>query len=142
MESSELAASAANVDRYRPLYFLLNLGTLFVGMLIWSTSWLDVSQFHLETWGALAYEAGAATWGSSMSLASLLCLLGLIEPPRRWMVTVGALAHCAVLVALAVSAVITGGDTAVAIFALCVLLPLHGWLALAARGGVLHDHSR
>lgn len=128
MHRSEIEPTTQNLDRYQPILALLNFGHLLVGVIIWMEAWLaSGTSFRPETWGSWAWQASAEFWGAAFMGVSALSIIGLLEPPRRWMVSVGATGHCVILLALGASALFSGGDKAVTVFALTALFPLHAW---------------
>lgn len=134
MHRSEIAPNAHNLERFQPILILMEVGTFLVGCLIWVEAWTgDGTAFRPSTWGLAAWNASAEFWAAAIMGASALTIIGLMQPPKRWMVSVGALAHCVVLSGLGLSAALSGGDMAVAVFAFTALLPLHAWTFVSNR---------
>lgn len=132
MHRSEIDPTSQNLERYQPLLALLQFGTLIVGIMIWVEAWIGGgSAFRPETWGRWAHDASAEFWGAALIGVSTLSIIGLLEPPRRWMVSIGAAGHCLLLLFVGASAVLTGGDLAVAVFAMTALFPLHAWTLIS-----------
>lgn len=117
-----------SINRFRPLLLCVEGMLCFVGMLFWIFSWSGVSQIDPWTYGLVAFDVPAKFWAALIMGGSAMCVIGLLKPVKRWMITVGALVLSFVYAAITYSAVTSGGDISVAMFGSNLFLSFHLWI--------------
>lgn len=90
---------------------------IFVGSLFWWLAAWEPSAFDEAMYGSFALRFQAEAWAMAMMAPSALVLIGLKDPPRRWMVAVGAGLQAMNFLALGASALLTGGEPIIGVFA-------------------------
>jgi len=118
-------AGLHTLERYAPLYGLMQVGMFIIGCVFWVEASSGASSFSPVTWGDFAYSFPAQFWAFVNMFAAFVTLIGLINPVHRRMVAFGGCVHLCQHVALAYSAAMTGGDLAVALYASLLLIPIH-----------------
>ncbi len=126
-----LAATDA-IGRYRPLLVASNAALLIIGALFMADAVTGAQGFNESTWGKFAYSYPAEMWASIMMAGCAMCLIGLVNPVRWWMVTFGGVVQCVNFIALAYSAIVTGGEYAVGVYASFYFAPFYLWLSTMA----------
>lgn len=137
MVSKEVSAgwlSKNSLDRHRPVFMLVELQLFVIGCLFWVGSTDGHLSFTSATWGNFAYSAPAEFWAFVTMAFSAITFNGLMKPVRHWMVALGSGLHCLHFLVLSYSAVFTGGEMAIGIYASVLLLPLHMWMLLESLG--------
>ena len=119
------------LDRYRPLWLVLEALLMTIAVLFWVSLGLEVSAFSPETWGNYACEWPAKLWGGLLFLATGATITGLMRPVTARRVAVGAAIQAAVFLILAVSASFTGGQFVIGAYLSILFVPMH--LLLAAQ---------
>lgn len=89
---------------------------IFVGSLFWWFAAWTPDAFDESLYGHLALRFQAEWWAMAMMGPAVLVLIGLQEPPKRWMVAVGAALEAVQFIALGYSAMLTGGEPIIGIF--------------------------
>jgi hypothetical protein len=139
MKSATAAAARARsadlIDRYAPLLIAFNLAMLLIGSLFMADALTGSRGFNPDTWGQFAYSYPARMWAGIMICGSLMCVIGLVRPVQRWMVLVGAVVQFTQFAAIAYSAIFTGGEFVVGIYASILFMPLYFWLWVKALPG-------
>lgn len=118
-------AGMHTLERYAPIYGLVQLGLFMIGCAFWIDARSGTSEFSPTTWGEFAYSFPAEFWAFLTMTGACAALVGLINPVKRGMVLFGGGLHICQHVALAYSAALTGGDIAVALYAAFLLVPFH-----------------
>jgi hypothetical protein len=136
MQSLALTKTRSDVlTRYSPLLIAFNLAMLLIGSLFMADALTGSRGFSPDTWGQFAYTYPARMWAGIMICGSLMCVIGLVRPVQRWMVLVGALVQFTQFAAIAYSAIFTGGEFVVGIYASIMFMPLYFWLWVKALPG-------
>jgi len=138
MKQDVVSIQAGSLDRYGPIYRMIE-GCLFaVGILFWLDATNGQPGFSQQVWGDFAYSIPAVYWAAANMGAAAITLIGLINPVHKQKVLFGASLHIAQHAALSFSAVFTGGEYVIGVYASVLLLPLH--IAMAA--GALAEWKR
>jgi hypothetical protein len=121
--------SGHSLARYAPMLLAIQAALFVVGTFFWIDANLGQGgNFRLGTWGSLAYAIPAEFWAGVNMLASAITFVGLMHPIKRHLAGVGAALHCTQFLVIAYSAVATGGELEVGLYAGILLLPLHMWI--------------
>ena len=121
-----------SIARYRPLLVASNIALFVIGALFMADAVTGAEGFKESTWGSFALSFPAEMWAGIMMSGCAMCLIGLIHPVRWWMVTLGGVVQCLNFIALAYSAIVTGGEYAVGVYASFYFAPFYTWLSIVA----------
>jgi hypothetical protein len=138
----KMTALVKAISQAKTGFLRLRLAVVFeaclivVGMAQWMFSKLQSEPLSPETWGEAAMQLPLEAWAVAMMGGSLLTFLGLLYPPNLTLIRIGCIVQIGHISFLGSSALFTGGDTVIVVFAFCLLVPVH--LFLAARAG--HDY--
>jgi hypothetical protein len=141
MTASQLLAGAPSlwglinsrsIDRFRPVLIALELGLLLIGSLFWIDTMMGGDSFSPKTWGAWACKWPAEFWAAVMIGGSVSTISGLMHPVTRARIVAGSVLNVLQFLALALSALLTGGEFVIAVFSLIFFVPMHVVLALEA----------
>jgi hypothetical protein len=124
--------SGAALEQLRYAWLAFELALFLIGCLFWATLWAGVPAFAPDVYGAWACGLPALFWAGVQISASLLIIYGLMRPITRWPAFVGAVMHAAQYQAIALSALLTGGQVAIAIYPDVLFVPAHLVLAVEA----------
>lgn len=116
----------------RPAWMAMEVALLLIGLLFWSTLMMGVSAFSPETYGQWAVQFPALGWAAAQITGSLLIVYGLMRPITHWPAMVGSLVHVIQYQALALSAILTGGQVVIGIYPSVFFVPAHLVLAVEA----------
>lgn len=105
---------------------------LIIGSLFWATLWMGLPAFAPDVYGTWACERPALAWAAVQIAASALIIYGLMRPMTWRPAFVGAVLHALQYEAIALSALFTGGQVAIAIYPLILFVPAHLVLAVEA----------
>lgn len=132
LDASAFLFSGAALETLRTAWLAMEIALLVVGLLFWATLMFGVSAFSPETYGTWACALPALGWAAVQIIGSALIIYGLMRPinhrPAMW----GALIHAAQYQALALSAMLTGGQVVIAIYPSVLFVPAHLVLAVEA----------
>lgn len=127
--------------RYRPLFMMMEAMLFAIAGTFWIVTDHAPEVFAAQTWGAFAWQFPAQMWATLLMLASFATFFGLVRPPARRLIYLGLGLHVVNYSALAGSAALTGGDLAVALYAV-FFATVHAILGvLTARRGWGDDFS-
>lgn len=104
------------------------VGCTFWAQLVFASS----SALSPETWGEWACILPAKLWAAVMIAAALMELVGLIDPPRWRLIAAGAVLNAVQFQALALSAILSGGQTVIGAWPCALFVPAHILLAVEA----------
>lgn len=113
------------LERYAPAYIFFQAILLLIGCYFWIAAELEAVKFSSATWGMFAYDLSAEFWAALNMGASAISIIGLIDPIRRGMVICGGILHVLEYIGLTYSAMYTGGDPAVGIYASALLTSIN-----------------
>lgn len=120
------------IDRFRPAWIGIEFGLFLIAALFWLDTQRGGDSFSPETWGAWACQWPAEAWAAMMIVGSVLSISGLMHPVTRTRIIVGASVQVCHFFALSLSAMTTGGEFVIAVFALLFFVPMHIVLAWEA----------
>jgi len=123
------------IDRCRPAFLVMECLLFIVGCMFWIFTSLGGDAFKPDLYGVWATTYPAEAWAMVMMCGSACMISGFIRPVRNWMVWTGGLIQCAQFAALAWSAMFTGGEFAVAVWAGVFFLTMHVWITMEALIG-------
>ena len=109
---------------------------VIVGMAQWVFARWNGQPLSPLTWGEAAVQLPLEVWAVAMMGGSALTFLGLLYPPNWTLIRIGCMIQIAHISFLGSSALFTGGDPVIVVFAFCLLVPVHLFLALRAG----HEH--
>lgn len=110
-----------------------NVLLLAIATLFWIDATTTKAGFSADTWGYFSYQYPAAMWAFIMMAASAITINGLLLPTKHWMVIVGCAMQLIQFSAIAYSAIFTGGEFVVGIYAGLYFAPM---FALALREAI------
>lgn len=116
----------------REVWFLIQFSFLLVGVFSWVADGVGVDSFSPETWGEWACQFPAAFWGGCTAVFSAMVLSGLMRPMKRERIIVGASLQALQFTGIAYSAAFTGGQFAIALWPIVLLIPIN--LLVAYQG--------
>lgn len=125
MQKLDALVGPHSLERYAPLFLVMQSLLFVIGCFFWVDAVKDSVAFSPETWGRMAYSLPAEFWASLCMGASMISLIGLINPIHRWMVIVGGSLQILQNTALSYSAFATGGDLAVGLYASIFFTTVH-----------------
>lgn len=120
------------LDRHRPILIAAEVAFLTIGAVFWTLAKLQDEAFSVGTYGRFALVFPAEFWAGIMMAASMIAIIGLKKPVRRDMVLLGSLLNALQFLGLAYSAIMTGGEPVIGLFASVMFVPLHVWMAWEA----------
>lgn len=132
LDGVSFLASGKALTVLRPAWVAFEAALLIVGLLFWATLSMGVSAFSPETWGEWACILPAKLWAAVQIIASLTIIYGLLEPPKWRLITAGAIIHAVQYQALALSAVLSGGQVVIGVYPSFLFVPAHILLAVEA----------
>lgn len=88
-----------------------------IGALFWIEAKAQGEAFNVETFGEFALLFPAEFWAAAMMAGSILTFAGITHPPQKWAIVVGSLVNVAQFTGLAYSAIFTGGEQVVGLYA-------------------------
>lgn len=94
-----------------------------IGCLFWVQATLQHDAFNVATFGEFALQFPAEFWAGLMMGGSLLTFIGLMHPPKKWAVVAGSLINAAQFTGLGYSAIVTGGEVVVGLYASLMFAP-------------------
>lgn len=127
-----VAIEGASLDRYRPIWIMIEGGLLAIAALFWISIGLDVSAFSPDTWGEWACQFPARYWAAIMGVSATLTITGLIRPITARRVAFWSTVQALQFIALAYSATFTGGQFVIGVYSSVLFAPLHLVLAVQA----------
>ena len=107
-----------------------------VGFAQWVFARAGGGPLSAQTWGEAALLFPLEFWALAMIGGSLLTFLGLLYPPNWRLIRIGCVVQVTHMSFLGSSALATGGDPVIFVFAFLMLVPVHLFLALRAG----HEH--
>lgn len=126
------------LDRCRPAFMAAQIMLFIVASGFWAFSSLGGDTMHPAIYGTFATSIPAKFWAMIMMAGCAMIINGLVRPINNWMVATGGALLCVNFTALAYSAIFTGGQFVIGIFASVFFLTWHIWLTLEA---LLHDRK-
>lgn len=90
---------------------------IFVGSVFWWMASWQPSAFSADLYGHFALHFKAEAWAMAMMAPAAMVLIGLQDPVKRWMVAIGAGLQLIQFGALGYSAIFTGGEPIIGVFA-------------------------
>lgn len=104
------------------LVFFLLASTL-IGSLFWAQAALRAEAFNVDTFGSFALHFPAEWWAGAMIVGSLLTFGGLMHPPKKWAICLGSVINAVQFTGLGYSALVTGGEPVVGMYASIMFAP-------------------
>jgi hypothetical protein len=108
----------------QPVLRLIAIQYVLIGAAFWIESSLRGDAFSADVFGRFATSFRAELWAASMMAGGGLTYIGLIHPPNRGMVAFGSAISLGQFLALAYSAIHTGGELVIGLYASTMLAPL------------------
>jgi hypothetical protein len=119
--------------KYRPMWVAFLVPHILVGCVFWAKLMFNGSSaFSPETWGNWACVLPAELWAGVQIAAALMALIGLIDPPRWRLVAAGSALNALQFQALALSAILSDGQTVIGVWPCVMFTPAHILLAVEA----------
>lgn len=106
-----------------PFHLFFLLASALIGCLFWVQAILQHEAFNVDTFGRFALQFPAESWAGAMIVGSLLTFAGMMQPPRRWMMVAGSLVNVLQFSGLGYSAILTGGELVVGLYASLMFAP-------------------
>lgn len=116
----------------QPALSMMQILIFATGALFWVEATTRADAFDVTIYGRLALMAPAEAWAGVMMAATAIVWIGLRNPPKRWMVAVGASIQTLQFIALAYSALATGGEPIVGMWASVFFAPIYARLTWEA----------
>ena len=106
-----------------------------IGMVFWVLAQMQPEAFAVQTFGQFALQFPAEFWAVAMMAGSTITYTGVMHPPQKWAVIVGSFINVSQFSGLAYSALITGGEKVVGLYALGFAVAA----GITLLSGLLHD---
>ena len=90
---------------------------VLVGAAFWIMAKVQVEAFSAQTFGQFALLFPAEFRAGAMMAGGLLTFIGVVDPPKRAAIVTGSAISAAQFTGLAYSAIMTGGEAVVGLFA-------------------------
>lgn len=116
----------------QPVLLQLQVALVFVGCLFWVQASIRPEAFSEALYGSFALRFQAEAWAAAMMAPAAMCWVGLRQPIKRWMVAFGATIEAVQFIALAWSAIATGGEPIIGYFCSVIFAPLYAAMAAEA----------
>ncbi len=123
---------AGAMERYRPLFIASQVIMFAIGFAFWVEASLAGQAFSEDTWGAFCLHFKAEVWAGLMMTQSALMYTGMIKPIKRRMVAVGSAIAVWHFCVVAYSAIATGGEFVIGIYAILFFVPWHALIFASA----------
>lgn len=120
------------LDRCRPCFLIADLLLFIVGSMFWAFTIMGGDAMAPDTYGTFACQFDAELWAGALMAGTAMVMNGLIRPINNWMVAAGGAILCAKFGLLTYSAIFTGGEFVIGVFAGVFFLSWHVWLTLEA----------
>lgn len=135
MESTKATSQAPARSKFlaQPVLLWLQLANFAIGASFWMMAQATDQAFGPAVYGDLAVSLPAEFWAALCMGGSMICAIGLLDPVKRWMVTVGSAVMIVNYFALSYSAAVTGGEMVVSIHAT--------WVFVSCFYGPMFFHS-
>lgn len=115
-----------------PVLVAYLLAHTVIGAAFWIMARLQDEAFNAGTFGTFALEYPAEVWAAAMMTGSLVCLAGVAHPPRPWAVIAGSIINLFNFAGLGYSAIFTGGEPVVGLYASVMFAPMALYTMIAA----------
>jgi len=122
---ASLQGHTGYVARHRPILIQIQFSLFIVGTMFYVFGRLGSDLYDQSTWGSLLYIHPLWFWGAYNMLASSICIIGLMNPPRRKTILMGLGMHVVQFSAVAVSCLFYGGDFTLGVWGIGFLI-FHG----------------
>lgn len=132
LSGADFLASGDALNILRPMWIAFEGALLVVGLIFWASLMFGISAFDPTTWGAWACQFPALGWAGVQIAASVAIIYGLMRPITYQVAAAGALLHAVQYQALALSAMLTGGQVVIGIYPSVLFVPAHLVLAVEA----------
>jgi hypothetical protein len=116
----------------QPVLLWINVALFVVASGFWIEAHFINLAFSPEIYGTFATALPSQAWAGTMAIAAVITFTGLVQPIHRRKVAIGACIHSAQFTALAYSAIMTGGELVIGLFASVVFAPMFLKLAYEA----------
>lgn len=116
----------------QPILTQLQVALVTIGALFWVQASIRPEAFSVDLYGEFALRFQAEVWAALMMAPAAMCWVGLRHPVKRWMVAFGSIIQTAQFLALAYSAIATGGEPIIGYFCSVLFAPLYARMAVEA----------
>ena len=130
LRALDFILSGEALSQLRVAWICFEVLSLAVGLLFWASLWFGISALSPETYGRWACELPALVWASAQIIGSAMIIYGLMRPVTHHHAMIGALVHVVQYQALALSALLSGGQAAIGIYPSVMFVPMHIVLAV------------
>jgi hypothetical protein len=136
MSARSIAVAVLKDFLSQPVLGQMQIGFVIIGALFWAQAMGRPEAFDVNMYGRFALMFRAEFWAAAMMAPAAMCWVGLQNPVKRWMVAVGASLQTAQFLALAYSAIVTGGEPIIGYFCSVLFAPLYFRMAWEAARNV------
>jgi hypothetical protein len=116
----------------QPALSFVQICVFAVGALFWMEAYHRPEAFDVAIFGEFAVRFPAEMWAGGMMGAAAIVWIGLQDPVKRWMVSIGAGIQTVQFTLLAYSAIATAGEDIIGYWASVLFAPLYARIALEA----------
>jgi hypothetical protein len=106
-----------------PFLIFFLLASAVIGAMFWRQAIQQEGAFNVDTFGRFALMFPAEWWAGAMMAGSLLTFWGLTHPPKRWLMIAGSVVNALQFTGLGYSAILTGGEVVVGLYASIMFAP-------------------
>ena len=110
-----------------------------IGAFFWIEATMRGEAFATEVFGAFATSFPAEMWAAGLMAGGAFTYIGLIHPPRRPAILTGSFINVTQFLALSYSAIHTGGEMVIGLYASLYLAPVSIITAVKALHGPVHS---
>lgn len=109
----------------QPLASQIQVALVVVGGLFWMQAVTHPEAFDVTMYGRFALMFPAEAWALAMMCPAAMVWVGLRNPVKHWMIAVGAGLQTLQFLALAFSAISTGGEPIIGYFCSILFAPMY-----------------
>ena len=128
--SVSLARSVSWLDQ--PAVSFIQLCIFAAGAMFWVEAYQRPEAFSSALYGELALRLPAEIWAGVMMGAAAMVWIGLMNPPKRWMVAFGGVLQTAQFLSLSYSAIATNGEPIIGYWCSVFFAPIYARLTWEA----------
>lgn len=124
MNARAILAQESNAWLGQVVLRLIAVQYVAIGAVFWIEASLRGEGFSPEVFGRFATSFPAEMWAASLMAGGAITYIGLIHPPKRGAIICGSVINLMQFTGLAYSAIHTGGELVIGLYASVMLAPL------------------
>lgn len=116
----------------QPAVSFIQLCVFAAGAMFWVEAYQRPEAFSVALYGELALRLPAEFWAGVMMASAAFVWIGLMNPPKRWMVAFGGALQTVQFMALSYSAIATNGEPIIGYWCSVFFAPIYARLTWEA----------